>query len=328
MDGKKILITGGTGTVGSALVTYLLECFPGIGGIVVLSNNEQEQYQMAVRLPPAQYPVRYIFGDVRDRERMMAACKGIDILIHAAAIKHVPVSELNPIECAKTNIIGSQNVIDAAVANGVTQVVALSSDKAVSPINVYGASKLFLERLFVHANSEHADTRFSVVRYANVFGSKGSVVPFFLKHKALGYLPITDPEMTRFSITMREGLDLILFAIAHGWGGEIVFPEAPSYRILDVAQAVAPDMERRIVGIRPGEKIHEVMLCETEDGRIAKRGRYFVVCPQMDRWTKDDYCRETDAVRLEKGFAYASGSNTEWMSVEQIMALLVTSNSL
>ena len=322
MDGKKILITGGTGTVGSALVTYLLECFPGIGGIVVFSNNEQEQYEMAARLPPAKYPVRYMFGDVRDRERMMAACRGIDILIHAAAMKHVPVSEVNPIECAKTNIIGSQNVIDAAVANGVTEVVALSSDKAVSPINVYGASKLFLERLFVHANSEHDATRFSVVRFANVFGSKGSVVPFFMQKKSDGFLPVTHPGMTRFSISMREALALILFAVQQGRGGEVIMPKAPSYRILDVAKAIAPDIEIRIVGVRPGEKIHEIMLSATEAADTVELDGKYIICPNDGNWNVNKYCAELGAVRVPDGFEYDSGNNIEWLSVDQITNLI------
>jgi FlaA1/EpsC-like NDP-sugar epimerase len=299
----------------------LLERFPGIGVIVAFSNSEQEQYEMAARYPSGEYPVSYIVGDVRDRDRIMMACRGIDVLIHTAAMKHVPVSEINPIECAKTNIIGSQNVIDAAVTNGIGRVVALSTDKAVYPINAYGASKLFLERLFVGASLQY-ETRFSVVRYANVFGSKGSVAPFFLKQKANGFLPITHPDMTRFSISMREGLDLILFAIEHGWGGEVILPISPSYRILDVAEAIAPGFEKRIVGIRPGEKINEMLLCSAESIRTVKRDSYYIVCPENGAWGAEDYCRKTGAQKVPDGFEYESGNNTEWLTVEQIRGLV------
>ena len=296
MSNKKILVTGGTGTVGSALVSHLIKHYPAVGEIVVISNGEQEQFEMAARLPSGKFPVRYIMADVRDRDRMMMACRGVDVLVHAAAMKHVPVSESNPIECANTNILGSQNVIDAALVNGVGKVIALSTDKAVLPINVYGASKLFLERLFLHADIL-GDTRFSVVRYANVFGSKGSVVPFFLRHKAQGFLPITSPGMTRFSITMQEGLDLII-------------------------EAIAPGLEKRVVGVRPGEKIHEIMLGEAEAGRVLKHGDRYVVCPEQGRWTAEAYCQATNATRMEKEFTYSSGANTDWLAVEQIRALV------
>lgn len=321
ISNKKILVTGGTGAVGSALVSYLIKRYPEVEEIVVMSNSEQGQFEMAARLPSGKFPVRYIMADVRDRDRMMMACRGVNILVHAAAMKHVPVSESNPIECANTNILGSQNVIDAALANGVGKVIALSTDKAVLPINVYGASKLYLERLFLHADIV-GDTRFSVVRYANVFGSKGSVVPFFLRHKAQGFLPITAPGMTRFSITMQEGLDLIIEAIEQGWGGEILVPQAPSYRILDVAEAIAPGLEKRIVGVRPGEKIHEIMLGEAEAGRVLKHGHRYVVCPEQGRWTAETYCQATGATGMEKEFTYSSGANTDWLAVEQIRALV------
>lgn len=321
MDGKRILITGGTGTVGSALVERLVTQYPALDRMVVVSNSEQEQFEMAGRLPASKYPVRYLMADVRDRERMLVALRGIDIVVHAAAMKHVPVSESNPIECAYTNILGSQNVIDAALANGVQRVVALSTDKAVAPINVYGASKMFLERLFLNADGA-GDTRFTVVRYANVFGSKGSVVPFFMRHKAKGFLPITHPGMTRFSITMREALDLILHAMHGAWGGEVIVPRAPSYRILDVAEAIAPGVECRIVGKRPGEKLHECMLSADEAGNAVLLGNRYVVGPVAGRWAADRYCRETGGTPVQEGFEYDSGSNSDWLTVEQIRVMV------
>lgn len=325
MKNKTILITGGTGTVGKAFVSHVLENFPEINKVIVYSRDEQKHYEMAQTFSPAQYPIHYIVGDIRDRERITMACRNVDILVHSAAMKHVPVSESNPIECARTNILGTQNVIDAALVNGIERVVALSSDKAVAPINAYGASKLFLERLFLDANRQ-GETHFSVVRFANVFGSKGSVVPFFMKQKRQGVLPITHPEMTRFSITMKEGLDLILFTIEQGWGGEVIVPVAPSYRILDVAAAVAPDAEHRIVGIRPGEKLHEAMIGDYESERTVRNGKYYVVCPENDSWGIQQYCKNKTVEPVSKGFCYDSGSNMEWISVDEIKNLLRTQN--
>jgi UDP-N-acetylglucosamine 4,6-dehydratase len=327
MDGKRILITGGTGTVGSALVERLVTEYPALDCVIVLSNNEQEQFEMAGRLPASKYPLRYLMADVRDRERMLVALRGVDIVIHAAAMKHVPVSESNPIECAQTNILGSQNVIDAALANGVQRVVALSTDKAVAPINVYGASKMFLERLFLNADGV-GNTRFSVVRYANVFGSKGSVVPFFMQHKAKGFLPITHPGMTRFSITMSEALDLILHAVRNAWGGEVIVPRAPSYRIMDVAEAIAPGVECRIVGKRPGEKLHECMLGADEASRTVRLGERYIICPDQGRWHVRRYCEETGAVRVNDSFDYDSGRNDEWLNVEQIRKMVLQMNHI
>ncbi|MDP3884876.1 UDP-N-acetylglucosamine 4,6-dehydratase (inverting) [Hydrogenophaga sp.] len=321
MKSKNILITGGTGSFGTAFVGYLLEHHPDIARIVVFSRDEQKHVEMARRFPPSKYPLRYMVGDIRDRERMMEACRNMDIVVHAAAMKHVPVAEENPMECAKTNILGVQNVIDAALANKVSQVIALSSDKAVAPANVYGASKLFLEKLFLNANRENA-TQFSVVRYANVFGSKGSVVPFFLEKMAEGYLPITHPEMTRFSISMQEGLDLVMFAIQHGKGGEVIVPKAPSYRILDVATAIAPGVEHRIVGIRPGEKLHEMMVGASEAAQTVELGCYYIVCPSEGPWDKAQYCSENNATPVAEAFEFESGRNTEWMTVETIRGLI------
>ncbi|CAG0911300.1 unnamed protein product, partial [Cyprideis torosa] len=221
----------------------------------------------------------------------MTVMKGCDLVIHSAAIKHVPAAEDNPQECIKTNLIGSQNIIDAALFHQVERVVALSTDKAAQPINAYGASKLLLEKLFVHANliDDESNTRFSVVRFGNVFGSKGSVIPFFLKQREQGFLPITDASMTRFSITMRQAVDMVLFTLMESWGGEIVLPVAPSYRITDVATAIAPNAEQRIVGIRPGEKLHELMFTAHDTPRVVRQGTYYIICPEVGRWQLTDY---------------------------------------
>ncbi|MCI5161650.1 MAG: SDR family NAD(P)-dependent oxidoreductase [Candidatus Electrothrix sp. AX5] len=320
MRNKKVLITGGTGTVGKALVAHLLNRYPDIGNIVIYSRDEQKHFSMAALFPPEKYSVQFVLGDVRDRERIMMACRGIDVIIHAAAMKHVPVSEHNPIECAKTNILGTQNVIDAAVLNDIERVVALSSDKAVSPINAYGASKLYLERLVLDANRKYA-TKFSIVRYANVFGSSGSVIPFFLEQKKHGFLPITHPEMTRFSITMQESLELVLFAVEHGWGGEIIVPISPSYRILDVAEAVAPGIEKRIVGIRSGEKLHETMIGLYESAQTVRLENRYILCSNAAEWDVEKYCSATGAVRVEGEFEYESIGNDEWLTVEEIRDL-------
>jgi FlaA1/EpsC-like NDP-sugar epimerase len=256
----------------------------------------------------------------------MKVTKNIDILIHSAAMKHVPAAEQNPMECVMTNILGSQNVVDAAIANNVKQVVALSTDKSTYPINVYGASKLILEKLFTYADTqkEEQDVRFSVVRYGNVFGSKGSVVPFFMKKKDDDYLPITHRDMTRFSITMQEGIDLVLYAIDKAWGGEIIVPIAPSYRILDVAQAISPGIECRVVGIRPGEKLDEIMTTKNESSQTVCRDGYYIVCPTEGRWSRDDYVSQTNALPVDDGFEYDSGRNSDWLSVKQIEKLIQT----
>lgn len=325
LNNKTILITGGTGSFGKAFVHYLFQNYPQIKKIVIFSRDEQKQHQMAGEFSPKEYPIKYLLGDVRDAQRMNEVTRGVDIIVHSAAIKHVPAAEQNPMECVKTNILGSQNIIDAALLNNVKQVVALSTDKAASPINVYGASKLLLEKLFVFADAEKMDQdiKFSVVRYGNIFGSKGSVIPFFLKKKEDNFLPITDEKMTRFSITLQESIDLVMYALKNAWGGEIIVPIAPSYRLLDVAKAVAPDIEHRIVGIRKGEKLHEVMLTAGESFDAVKRDKYYIICPSDGNWGRDEYCEKSDAVAVEDGFEYDSGTNDDWLSVEDIQKLII-----
>lgn len=321
MKNKSVLITGGTGSFGKAFTTYLLKRYPEIGRIVIFSRDEQKQYAMADDLSTSKYPIQYKLGDVRDKARLLEVCEGIDIVVHSAAIKHVPMAEQNPMECIKTNIMGSQNVIDAALACNIKQVVALSTDKAASPVNLYGASKLCLEKLFVYANSANK-AKFSVVRYGNIFGSKGSVVPLFIKKRREGFLPITHPEMTRFSITLQNSVDLVMYAIEKGWGGEIVVPIAPSYRIKDVAEAVDAEVEHRIVGMRPGEKMHEILFNSSDAPNTVRRDNYYIICPANGSWSMDKYCRETGSTKIHDTFEYHSGNNTEWLTVNHIKNLI------
>lgn len=319
--GQHLLITGGTGSFGRAFTDHLLSQPQPPARITIVSRDEQKQHEMALDLPPSRFPIRYCLGDVRDLERLIEVSRGVDVLIHAAAMKHVPAAEANPIECVRTNILGSHNVVLAARRNAIPRVVALSTDKAALPVNAYGASKLLLERMFLEAD-ETGDSRFSVVRYANVFGSKGSVVPLFLKRRASGVLPITNPEMTRFSITMADAIDLVLFAISDGWGGEVIVPVAPSYRLVDVATAIAPEAEQRIVGTRPGEKIHEVLFSHFDAPRTVQRDRYFVITPSAGRYSCADYAASSGATTVDDNRDYNSACNDRWLSVADLQVLL------
>ena len=324
LNNKTILITGGTGSFGKAFVRYIFKNYPKVKKIVIFSRDEQKQHAMSSEFSAKEYPIKYLLGDVRDINRVKEVTRGVDIIIHSAAMKHVPASEQNPMECIKTNILGSQNIIDSALENNIKQVIALSTDKAASPINVYGASKLLLEKLFIFSNSEQIEnrTKFSVVRYGNIFGSKGSVVPFFIQKKEDGFLPITSDKMTRFSITLQESIDLVMYAIQNGWGGEIIVPIASSYRIGDVAKAVAPQVEQRIIGIRKGEKLHEVMLSEHESYDAVRRDNYYIICPSDGDWDREKYRKSTEATLVEDEFEYESGNNEEWLSVQDIQSLI------
>jgi FlaA1/EpsC-like NDP-sugar epimerase len=268
--------------------------------------------------------MEFVIGDVKDAASISGACRGVDIAVHAAAMKHVGVTERNPFECLKTNIVGSQNLIEAALHHRVGQVVALSTDKAVNPIGAYGASKLGLEVLFLDADRRHGDDcRFTVVRYGNIFGSKGSVVPLFLKLKNQGFLPITDPAATRFSISMMDSIDLVMFALEHGWGGEIVLPRCPSYKLLDLANAVDPQVEKRTVGLRPGEKLHELLYSSAEASRVLCRERVFVVAPQAGRWTTAAYREKELSSRIESESELSSDKNTHWLDVPALRSLVL-----
>jgi UDP-N-acetylglucosamine 4,6-dehydratase (inverting) len=322
---KRVLVTGGTGSFGKKFVEVIYQRFPGMERVVVFSRDELKQYEMAQHYPSDRYPsIRFFIGDVRDAGRLKRAMEGIDTVVHAAALKQVPTAEYNPFEAIKTNVLGAQNVIDAAMDSSVQRVVTLSTDKAAAPINLYGATKLCSDKLFAAANNYkgHRDIKFSVVRYGNVMGSRGSVIPFFLKKRKTGVLPITDERMTRFNILLEEGVELVLFALEHMWGGELYVPKIPSYRILDVAEAIAPGCRRQIVGIRPGEKLHEEMITETDGLNAIEFDRYFVILPSARLWDPEEYCKAFNGKRCDYGFRYSSGNNTEWLSVERLRELI------
>lgn len=325
LNNKSVLVTGGTGSFGKAFVRTVLERYPDIRRLVIYSRDELKQFEMAQIFPRSEYPaLRYFLGDVRDEARLRRALEGIDIVIHAAALKQVPAAEYNPFECIKTNVLGAQNLIEACLDSDVKRVVALSTDKAAAPINLYGATKLCSDKLFVAANNIKGtrDMRFSVVRYGNVMGSRGSVIPFFLGKKDEGVLPITDPRMTRFNISLQDGVEMVLWSIENASGGEVLVPKIPSYKIGDVATAIAPDAEQKVIGIRPGEKIHEEMITASDSFNTVDMGDYFAILPVSADYTIEDYCKTHGGKPVEPGFAYNSGSNPEFLDVAQIRALI------
>jgi UDP-N-acetylglucosamine 4,6-dehydratase/5-epimerase len=319
-----MLITGGTGSFGRIFVRRVLARFPGIKRLVVFSRDELKQYEMAQELGASEFPaLRFFIGDVRDAARVRRAMEGIDTVVHAAALKQVPVAEYNPFEAIKTNIFGAQNVIEAALDSGVRRVVALSTDKAAAPINLYGATKLCSDKLFTAANNIRGarDLRFSVVRYGNVMGSRGSVIPHFLRQRATGILSITDPQMTRFNISLSEGVDLVLWAIENSIGGEIFVPQLPSYRLSDLAAAIGPRCEHRVVGLRAGEKIHEEMVTSSDSLNTVRVGQYFAILPGAGH-VRSRYIETMGAIPVAPGFAYDSGSNPHFLGVDELRALI------
>lgn len=328
LDHASILITGGTGSFGKAFVKTVLEQYPNVKRLVIFSRDELKQFEMAQQFPTGQYPaVRYFIGDVRDEKRLRRAVEGIDVVVHAAALKQVPAAEYNPFECIKTNVLGAQNVIEACLDLGVKRVVALSTDKAAAPINLYGATKLCSDKLFVAANNicGSRDVRFSVVRYGNVMGSRGSVIPFFLEKKKTGVLPITDPTMTRFNISLQQAVDMVLWCGSNARGGEILVPKIPSYRIVDLANAICPECAKPIVGVRPGEKIHEEMITASDSYHTVDLGDYYAILPSGGEYTKEHYCAQTGARAVPEGFCYNSGTNEDFLSVAQLRALIGSS---
>ena len=326
LNGKSVLITGGTGSFGKKFVETILKRYPEVKRIVIYSRDELKQFELKQKYPESKYPqLRFFIGDVRDGGRLKRACEGVDVIIHAAAIKQVDTAEYNPEECIKTNIHGAQNVINAALQTGVKHVVALSTDKACAPINLYGATKLTSDKLFTAANniSGSKDIKFSVVRYGNVMGSRRSVIPFFIHKRDNGVkeLPITDMRMTRFNISLQAGVDLVMYAIGHHLGGEIFIPKIPSYHIVDVAKAIAPNIPLVEVGIRPGEKLHEEMITVTDALNTIDLGQYYAILPSVSfKHQREEYLQHHQAVPVPQGFHYSSDQNEEWETVETLRA--------
>ncbi|MCH8533400.1 MAG: UDP-N-acetylglucosamine 4,6-dehydratase (inverting) [Balneolaceae bacterium] len=327
LNNKSILITGGTGSFGQAFVAEVLQRFPDVKRLVIYSRDELKQYEMSQLFSPQDHSaLRYFLGDIRDRERLRRALEGIDIVIHAAALKQVPAAEYNPFEFIKTNIIGAENLIQACLDTDVRRVVALSTDKAAAPINIYGATKLCSDKLFIAANNiiGRRDLRFSVVRYGNVMGSRGSVIPFFLKkvREGASTLPITDPQMTRFNITLREGVEMVLWAVENAFGEEIFVPKIPSYHLTDVAKAIGPNCRQEIVGLRPGEKIHEEMITTSDSFSTLDLGPYYAILKATGASKAGRYVEKYGAVPVEQGFAYNSGSNDKFLSIDELRNLI------
>ena len=322
---SRLLITGGTGSFGKAFISRILDQFPNIQRIVVYSRDELKQWELQQKFPASNYPqIRFFLGDIRDQDRLRRALQSIDTVVHAAALKQVPAAEYNPIEFVKTNVLGAENVIQACLDTSVKRVVALSTDKAASPINLYGATKLCSDKLFIAANNIKGtrDLTFSVVRYGNVMGSRGSVIPFFLQEAKTGTLPITDPEMTRFNISLSEGVEMVLWALQNNLGGEVFVPKIPSYRIMDMAEAIGPSCKKQILGIRPGEKIHEEMITSSDSQSTIDLGTYYAILPSDGRVRLLYDSSDINVRPVKAGFAYNSGTNPEFLSVEKLRILI------
>ncbi len=325
LSNKSILISGGTGSFGKAFVKTLLKRYPTIKRLVIFSRDELKQFQMQQQFSGSTYScLRYFIGDIRDEPRIRRALENIEIVIHAAALKQVPTAEYNPFECIKTNINGAQNLIEACLDTKVENVVALSTDKAAAPINLYGATKLCSDKLFVAANNikGNRNLRFSVVRYGNVMGSRGSVIPFFLEKRDSGVLPITDPAMTRFNISLQDSIEMVLWTIKNSWGGEILVPKIPSYRITDLAEAIGPECEHPIIGLRPGEKIHEEMITASDSFNTVDMGKYYAILPVGGGYSMEDYCKQMLAKPVRQGFSYNSGDNIDFLTVNDLRNLI------
>ena len=322
---SRILLTGGTGSFGKAFIAATLKRYPDLERLMVYSRDELKQWELQQLFPTDQYPqLRFFLGDVRDGDRLRWAMERADTVVHAAALKQVPAAEYNPMEFVKTNVLGAENVIRACLETGVNRVVALSTDKAAAPINLYGATKLCSDKLFIAANNilGGRDLRLSVVRYGNVMGSRGSVIPFFLEKARTGILPITDPAMTRFNISLTEGVDMVLWSLENALGGELFVPKIPSYRITDVAEAIGPNCEKPIIGIRPGEKIHEEMITSSDSFSTVDLGGYYAILPS-DGSVEKSYTQAGRTYHpVPNGFAYNSGTNPDFLAVDQIRSLI------
>tara|TARA_Y100001978_G_scaffold203302_1_gene228124 strand:- start:3079 stop:4101 length:1023 start_codon:yes stop_codon:yes gene_type:complete len=328
LSNSSILVTGGTGSFGKAFIASLLNKKDKPRRIVVFSRDELKQWNMRQKFPEDQYPeLRFFIGDIRDRDRLRRACEDIDYIIHSAAMKQVPASEYNPMECIKTNIIGAENVIEAALDNKVKKIIALSTDKAAAPINIYGASKLCSDKLFIAANNivGSRDLSISIVRYGNVMGSRGSVIPLFMRLAKTGVLPITHTEMTRFNITIKEGVGLVLWSLNNTFGGEIVVPKISSYRILDVAKAIGPNCKQNIIGLRPGEKLHEKLITVSDSLTTYDIGNYYLILPQSqssDLYISHYNLLNLNLLKVEENFTYDSGKNSIFLSDLEIRNLI------
>ncbi|MFC1701849.1 UDP-N-acetylglucosamine 4,6-dehydratase (inverting) [Pseudomonadota bacterium] len=325
MKNLRILVTGGTGSFGRAFIKTIFNTHHDIERVVVFSRDELKQYEMSQEFPKDQYPqLRLFLGDVRDKDRLRRALESIDTVVHAAALKQVPAAEYNPFEFIKTNVLGAQNLIEACLDMNIKNVVALSTDKAAAPINLYGATKLCSDKLITAANNVKGsrDIRFSVVRYGNVMGSRGSVIPFFLQRRKTGVLPITDPLMTRFNISLQEGVEMVLWAIDNAKVGEIFVPKIPSYRIIDVAKAIGPNCEYPIIGIRPGEKIHEEMITASDSFNTVDMGNYYAILPTAGEHSVTSYIETHGGNPVPNGYAYSSGTNKPFLTVEKIRELI------
>jgi UDP-N-acetylglucosamine 4,6-dehydratase/5-epimerase len=324
LNEKSVLITGGTGSFGKQFIATILERFPEVKKIIIFSRDELKQLELKQKYPEREFPqLRFFIGDIRDRSRLVQACEGVNVIIHAAAMKQVDTAEYNPTECIRTNIVGAENVIQAALKCGVSDVVALSTDKACAPINLYGATKLVSDKLFCSANNIKGskNIKFSVVRYGNVMGSRGSVIPFFLSKKKDNVLPITHRDMTRFNISLQDGVNLVMYALENHLGGEIFIPKIPSYRILDVAEAIAPKSKIKDVGIRPGEKLHEEMITDTDSLNTIDLGEYYVILPSISFvYSDQEFLAHHKGVKVPFGFRYNSGENSVWETVDSIRA--------
>lgn len=319
--GKTILITGGTGSLGKSLVQNILSNHNEVDRVIVFSRNEQQQYLMAQEFPKAQFPqIRFIVGDIRDYDRVKRALHKVDYVIHSAALKHVPITEDNPMECVKTNILGAENLINACLETDVERVVALSTDKACAPINLYGATKLASDKLFIAANNLTGDNpiKFSVVRFGNIFGSIGSVIPYFLSKKMEGILPVTDPRMTRFGISLQQGVDMVMHALENAWGGELFVPKIPSFKLTELANAIDPACEQKIIGIRPGEKLHEEMITKSDAMHTYDLGDHYVILPSTANWKVSEFVKAFAAKKVNEDFYYNSKENTEWLTVQDL----------